>query len=216
MAVDSETSFLGPAVFVGLSAFVLVTQGAPEVVFLDPAETMDMAAAVVPGALADAEALLVIAQVTQVVATAGTLVPRAGGALPSARVEAGFDGLARLAVPEVSVGLGAIAAPDLDVLDQLFAGWGARPVVVAPDTLPLAAPVRFLPPVGPHVRAAITGDLVRVRLEPDLAGAILARVNTGDLGLVLEHRGGWTLVQFARADGPLAGWVSAEFLAVQE
>lgn len=220
MAESGETSLMGPAVFVGLSVFVLVTQGAPEVVFLDPAETMDMGAAAVPAEMAKAVA------VSDIVVTAGVLaqggvaqggVVRSGGdALPVAAPEVVFAGLRALPVPEVGGAVAGLPGADVTVYDQVFEGWGAGPVLATPAPLPLAAPVRFLPPVDAHMRVVVRGDLVRVRVAAGLEAEILGQVNTGDLGLVLEFGGAWTLVQFARAGGPLTGWVSGDFLEAQK
>jgi hypothetical protein len=215
METATQTSALGPALFIGLSFYVLVTSTPAEPEYPNPADMMN------------------IDEVTSIALLRSAIAPfpdqpppipppkapgeKAVQALaPPTESERGAIVSSERVVPVFSIFWELLQAPLLTELLQT-----QMPAIDVASRSPIPAKVastaietRFVAPQ--HDWFVTNGSAVNVRAGPNIADQSITQLDSGELGLRIRAEGAWTLLQFLEVDGVSSGWVFSEFLAPVE
>ena len=223
--VDMETperaSAMGPVLFFGLLVYAFLTGSPVEPDYLNPAETMDMAAAGKAGAQPVAPAR--IAGMMALTPAADIRIVRTE---PPGMRAAAPDGTA--AVRHAPTPLPVLLAASPSIADPIVLH-----KTVAPDSVRTGLPDvqtavnRFARPDPPRTAAVpaaprpmprpdwqvVNGDFVNLRVAPDLQAPSVTQLNRGTRGLRIAVDGDWSRVNFLTLDPPRTGWMASRYLA---
>jgi len=213
----SDAASMGPAMFIGLTVYVLATQGEPPPEPLNPSETMDMAAASVPVVLAGLDTGSRNFPITQTQVTSTGLEQVTNLAPPSA-TDLGFQPVSSiaLALPLDPPPLFEVARPNAPRESRAFSAEARdedpRLATVTAKALPFPVGERGLETSAPTQWVRVQGERVNFRTAPSLAAQVLTQLNTGDRVVLLADRGEWARVAVYGATDVQNGWVSTRYL----
>jgi len=216
MPQSQPSSFIGPALFFGLIIYTLLSQNMVPVSYLDPGETMDMAAATHPDTLAKAAKPIAAyalppgpvrrqprpARLALAPTTGPRDYARVTHPAPTTRKSV-VDGQTPVTLARARVGAALDATiPTFDTPGPVAAR--SQPLPSATADVAIAAPI--------HDWVIISGDFVNLRSGPGVTFASLAQVNTGARALRADINGRWSQVSFLTQNQRLSGWIASIYL----
>ncbi|MFY0680229.1 MAG: hypothetical protein JXR13_06610 [Thalassovita sp.] len=204
MSQPERSSALGPVLFAGLSIFVLANQKPPEIIYADPAETMDLTLAYVEAAKQHLEGrpitiLHPVALTTADGDTASEMAPN-GANLATASFFSAFRKKKAVTTTQQVV-------------------WRApAPVALSrqiPARVPMAIPTE--PPKVPDglTWLVVSADRVHLRHAPNIRSGYITLVDQDVAVIQRDQSGNWIEVEIPSLPAPNTGWMWGKYLRPQ-